>query len=189
MPLVLLKPHVVRREGDITTPDIIVDHLFIDFEPAPVNRITHEIWQQVPTDETAPRASYGVMALGGGALILPVLVLASGAVVVARKAWRLNDLDRHIAWVELNELNLGKIGLPGDLIEYAGGSGDEMPRGYFFVQTAKFSHIASLYDPVLARRLEHRVVLERTDFDRWGDGRPLARYSIGPTQKEITHFI
>ena len=185
----VLKPHVTGSEGQITTPDVIVDHLFINTEPAPVSLVTHEIWRQAPAGETA-EAAYGIMALGGGALMLPALVLASGPVVTARSAWRLNNLDKHIGSVELNGKKLSEIGLPADMIESAGGSGDALPRGYLLARTASgIARAAVLTDPVLGRTLKHRVVIETADQDRWGGSRPSPRYSVGPTQREIPHFI
>ena len=135
MSFFLLKPHVVGPEGNVTSPDVIVDHLFIDGEPAPVDRISHEAWQQVRPAETA-RAAYGIMALGGGALILPAVVLGSGTVVAARAAWRLSNLDGHVNSVQLNGTPLGEIGSPERLISAAGGAGDTLPRGYLLVQTS-----------------------------------------------------
>ena len=189
MPLFLLKPHVVGPEGQITTPDVIVDRVFVDGVPVPVGALTHDCWLQAAADETS-RAAYGLMALGGGALILPVVVLGSGTVVASRKAWRLNNLDGHVDTVTLNGTTLTDAGLPIAEIEAVGGSGDTLPRGYFVVRTvANAARIAELTDPRLGRSLSHRVVLEPMERDRWGDARPKPRYSIGPTQKEIPHYI
>lgn len=189
MSFFLLKPHVVGPEGNVTSPDVIVDHLFIDGEPAPVDRISHEAWQQVRPAETA-RAAYGIMALGGGALILPAVVLGSGTVVAARAAWRLSNLDGHVNSVQLNGTPLGEIGSPERLISAAGGAGDTLPRGYLLVQTSAGNCVdADLADPVRGRSLRHRVVPEPMDRDRWGADRPQPRYSVGPTQREVPHFI
>ena len=185
----LLKPHVTGPEGNITTPDIIVDRLFINGRPEPVSRVTHEIWQQAH-DGQAADAAYGIMALGGGAIILPAVVLPSGPVVAARRAWRLNNLDGHIGSVELNGRPLEETGLPSALIGKAGGTGDKLPRGYLLIQTAgRNTRDAVLSDPVLGRELKHRAVIEDAGRDRWGSNRPSPRYSIGPTQREIPHFI
>lgn len=189
MSLFVLKPHVVGPEGNITTPDILVDRMFIDGALSPVCLLTHEIWQQVAADETA-QAAYGIMALGGGALILPAIMLGSRSVVASRKAWRLNNLDGHIGDVTLNGVALSGIGLPLAEIHAAGGSGDALPRGYLLIRTAKGeTRTAELADPKLERSLTHKAELEPVDQDRWGDARPRPRYSIGPTQKEIPHFI
>ena len=188
MSFFILKPHVVGPENNITTPDIIVDRLFVDGTLVPVIYLTHEIWQQVATSETA-HAAYGLMALGGGVLILPVIVLGSGTVVAARKAWRLDNLDGHIGQVTLNGKAIAEFGLPATEIDAAGGSGGTLPRGYMLVRTAGAAQSADLVDPEMDRSLTHRVVFEPMEKDRWGDARPIPRYSIGPTQKEIPHFI
>jgi hypothetical protein len=189
MALFLLKPHVVGPEGNVTSPDVIVDRLFIDGAPQPVNRVTHDAWQQrVPGDTAA--AGYAVMALGGGALLLPAVALASGPVVVSRMAWRLANLDAHIGEATLNGTTLSEIGLPEPMIEAAGGSGDALPRGFMLIRTAPGdTATAELRDPRLDRVLAHRVVFEDVAEDRWGGARPRPRYSVGPTQKEVPHFI
>ncbi len=188
MSLFLLKPHVAGPEGNITTPDIVVDRVFVDGAAVPVSRVTHECWQQAESGASA-RAGYAIMALGGGALILPVLVLSAGPVVVARKAWRLNNLDGHVGSVTLNGTALADIELPAAVIEAGGGVEDALPRGYLLVKTAAEATDATLADPKLGRALTHRVILQPVDEDRWGDARPRPRYSVGPTQKDVQHFI
>lgn len=189
MSLFLLKPHVIGPEGNITTPDIVVDRLFVDGAVRPVGLVTHDCWQQAPAEDTA-QGAYVLMALGGGALILPCVVLGSGAVIVARKAWRLNNLDGHVGKVSLNGTSLAEIGVPEVEIAAAGGTGDTLPRGYLMVRTATGNTTkAVLEDPGLGRKLAHRVVLEDVAGDRWGGGRPKPRYSVGPMMKEVPHFI
>jgi len=189
MSLFLFKPHVTGPEGNITTPDIVVDRLFVDGDLRPLGLLGSDLWLQAAADETA-RAGYAVIALGGGALISPALVLGSGPVVVTRKAWRLNNLDGHIGEVTLNSVTLASVGLPAAIIQAAGGTGDALPRGYMLVQTAAGdTRNADLADSALGRELTHRVVFEPVDRDRWGDARPKPRYSVGPMMKEVPHFI
>ena len=186
--LYLYKPHVTGPEGDVTTPDIVVDCLLVDGTKRPLAMLTMEAWQQV-SDETA-QAGYAVMALGGGALFLPAVVLSSGLVVAGRSAWRLNNMDDHIGQVTLNGTTLSEIGLPATVIGNAGGTGDALPRGFMVVQTApEATWEANLQDPVKRRNLDHRVTAENLAQDRWGSNRPRPRYSVGPTQKEVTHYI
>ena len=129
------------------------------------------------------------MALGGGALILPVVTFATGAIIAARKAWRLNNLDGHIGQVTLNDVAIADIGLPSDMITASGGNGDALPRGYMLVKTAAKAAASVLADPVLDRSLSHNVVLTPVEADRWGDARPRPRYSVGPMKKDVPHFI
>lgn len=189
MSLFLFKPHVTGPEGDVTSPDIIVDRVFVDGFLTPLGLLTSEAWQQMAA-EAATRAGYAVMALGGGAVISPVIVARSGPVIVARKAWRLNNLDGHIGQVTLNGVALSELGLPEAMIGAAGGKGDALPRGYMLIQTVEGeARDAVLADPVLGRDLRHRLVVEPLEADPWGDARPRPRYSVGPTQKDVQHYI
>ena len=189
MSLFLLKPHVTGPEGQITSPDVIVDRMFVDGALSPVNALTHEAWQQAASDETG-KPAYGIMAIGGGALILPVVVLGSGAVIASRKAWRLNNLDAHVGDILLNGTALSTVGLPAHDIEAMGGSGDTLPRGYLLVRTMPVEALnAELSDPQTGRTLSHKVVLEDMASDPWADARPKPRYSVGPTMKDVPHYI
>jgi hypothetical protein len=186
--LFLLKPHVTGHDGDVTSPDIVVDILSVDGTPRPLSQLTMQSWQQMA--DSSAQAAYAIMALGGGAVMLPAVVLHSGLVVVARSAWRLNNMDGHVNRVTLNGAPLSEIGLPEAMITAASGQGDALPRGLMLVKTAPGDTLeAVLDDPVKDRRLDHRVVVEPLGRDRWGDARPRPRYSVGPTQKDVKHFI
>ena len=189
MSLFVLKPHVTGPEGNVTSPDVIVDKLFVDGQAAPLARLTHEAWQEVASGETTQPA-YEIMALGGGALILPTIVLSSGIVVVSRQAWRLNNLEAHMGEVTLNGQTLDDIGSPECLIAEAGGTNDALPRGFMLVKTSQMQAQETLLDdPKLNRSLTHSVVLQDIATDPWGGLRPKPRYSVGPTQKDVAHFI
>ena len=186
--LFLYKPHIAGPSDDVTSPDIVIDHLYVDGAKRTLAMLTSETWQQI-SGESA-QAAYAVTALGGGAILSPASVLRSGIVVLSRGAWRLNNLDGHIAQVTLNDVALAEIGLPAALIERVGGSGDVLPRGFVLIQTASGTTLqAVLDDPVKSRRLEHRIVAEDLAQDRWGKTRPRPRYSVGPTQKDVDHYI
>ena len=80
--------------------------------------------------------------------------------------------------------------LPAAQVEAIGGTGDALPRGYLVVKTMSGDTAeATLADTVLNRSLSHRVTFEPLDHDRWGKARPRPRYSVGPTQKDVQHFI
>ena len=90
----------------------------------------------------------------------------------------------------MNNTPLSAIGLPATAIDAAGGEGDALPRGFMVVRTlSDNAQTAILMDPVLQRSLSHKVVFERIDKDPWGDARPRPRYSVGPTGKDVTHYI
>ncbi len=157
--------------------------------PKPLNVLTSEISNQVEGADTAV-AAYAVTALGGGTLLSPTIYLSSGRLVVARKAWRLKNLDGHIGDVMLNGEALNRIGLPADAIVQAGGEGDTLPRGCMVIRTGKPTTVqAELTDSKLDRTLDLKVILEDVGDDRWGPDRPKPRYSVGPTMKDVTHFI
>ncbi len=185
----LLKPHVTGPEGQITTPDVIVDCLLVDGQRRSLALLTHDCWQGVGADASS-RPAYALMALGGGALILPAQVISNGLVIAARAAWRLSNLDGHVGEVTLNSTPLADLDLPSDLIAGAGGTDDALPRGLMLVRAAEAAATeASLVDPVLGRELRLAMHLQPLDADRWGDTRPRPRYSVGPTQKDVPHFI
>lgn len=188
MALFLFKPHVTGPEGNITSPDVVIDRLFVNGDVRPLGFLTSELAHQVADVET-PRPAYAITAMGGGALISPALCLSS-AVVVARKAWRLNNLDGHVENVTLNGTTLAELGLPSYCIAAAGGSGDTLPRGFMLIcESDAKDNRAELIDPNLGRRLDQRLSLSDMNEDSWGPDRPSPRYSIGPTQKDIPHFI
>lgn len=185
----LLKPHVTGPEGLITTPDIVVDCLLVDGVKRSLGLLTHDCWQEVGPNASS-RPAYALMALGGGALILPAQVLSNGLVVAARAAWRLKNLDGHVGDVTLNGIALSDLELPSDLVAAADGTEDVLPRGFMLVRTLEAAATeVVLADPALARELRHKVHLQSIETDRWGVARPKPRYSVGPTQEEVPHYI
>lgn len=189
MPLFLYKPHVEGPEGNITTPDIVIDRVFVGSTPTPLTVLTTELYHQAAQGGEAD-SRYALTALGGGALISPAVRLASGSIVLARKAWRLRNLAGHLDAVALNGKSLDEFGLPSALISAVGGSGEILPRGFLAVcENAAPGNRATLSDSKLGRSLDHRVVLEDVAADRWDGRRPDPRYSVGPTKREVPHFI
>jgi hypothetical protein len=189
MSLFLFKPHVEGPEGNITTPDIVIDRVFVNGAPKTINLISTETYHQVDEGEPAYPA-YGITALGGGAVISPAVLLGSGRICLARTAWRLNNLNGNVGEVTLNGQSLAALRLPADLIEAAGGEGDTLPRGYLLICVAEeTSAQAVLGDRARGRELSHRLTLSLISEDRWGDVRPKPRYSVGPMMKEVQHYI
>jgi len=190
MSLFLLKPHVFGAAGQVTTPDVIVDRVVLDGTAVPVQRLTHDAWQQAVADE-ASAAACAVMALGGGSLVLPAVVLGCGPIVVARLAWRVAHFVAHAGEVTLNGVPLADLGLPSALFaETASAAGRGLPRGHLLVRTLPGqTRTAELADPELRRTLAHAVVIEPLAANRWDGGGPKGRYAIGPTRKEVPHFI
>ncbi len=189
MSLFLFKPHVEGPEGAITTPDIVIDRVFVDDAVKPVNFLCNGTHQQIEDGE-ACRPAYAVTAVGGGALISPAVLIGAARICVARLAWRLVNLDETIGSVTLNGHRLDSLRLPGDLIAAAGGEGDTLPRGYQLLCTLpEGASEALLEDAGRGRSLKHRITTVPVDEDRWGDRRPKPRYSVGPMMKDVQHFI
>lgn len=188
MTFFLFKPHVEGPKGDITSPDIMIDRVFVDGELGSVNLLTDTIYHHTISSKAKP--AFAITALGGGALIAPVVVLDSGLICLARKAWRLNNLEGHLASVSLNGEPLETLAKPNKIIATAGGEGDAMPRGYMLIcTTSNESMTCELFDSVLNRNLSHKVIAEFPFKDRWGELRPNARYSVGPTNEKVHHYI
>ena len=189
MSLFLFKPHVEGPEGNITTPDIVIDRMFIGSTPMPLTVLTTELYHQAEPGGQAS-STYALTALGGGALISPVVQLSTGSIVLARKAWRLKNLSGHLDAVALNESSLVELGRPSELISANGGSEEVLPRGFLVIcENSVPGDRATLSDGRLGRSLDHQVVLEDVTADRWDGRRPNPRYSVGPTKREIPHFI
>ena len=176
----LFKPHIEGPKGLITTPDVIIDRLFIsvdsDLTPTSTSLLTSAYSQQSSKSERdAPL--YALSSLGAGIIISPGATLSNGPINIARKGWRLNNL----------------AGTPEILINQIGGCGDRMPRGLMVVclgswRQANKNFGVKLVDPILGRTLKHQLIFEDVTIDRW-KFRPVPRYSIGPTQREIKHYI
>jgi len=189
MSLFLFKPHVEGPEGNITTPDVVIDRVFVNGVLKSTNLVNTESYHEVDESDLAYPA-YGIIALGGGALISPAVIIGSERICLSRMAWRLNNLNENVGAVTLNGISLSALKLPANLIEAAGGVGDTLPRGYLLICVAsETSTHATLVDPTLKRELRHRLKLSLISEDRWGGVRPLPRYSVGPMMKDIPHFI
>ncbi len=191
MDLFLFKPHVEGPSGAMTTPDIVIDRLFLakdaPAKPVALDRLTMSVEFQV--EPGCPmRPAYALTALGGGVLIGPAL-LVGNRLSIARKAWRLKNLADRIDSVTINGTPLPNLASPDGLIKQLGDSDEVMPRGYMVVCAASApADRATLEDSINGRLLTHRVSTAPVDKDRW-QKRPNPRYSVGPTQRDVEHFI
>ena len=122
------KPHVEGLDGQITSPDVIVDRVLFDNSETPAARLTSEIAQQAESADAA-RATYALTSIGGATLVSPAVLLSTGAMIIARRAWRLKHVDDHFASAALNETPPDEMGPPRQLIHSTGGSGLAPPRG------------------------------------------------------------
>jgi len=189
MALFLLKSHVTGPSGQVTSPDVIVDRLILNGSTIALHRLTHDAWQQCAEDTTA-RAAYALMALGGGDLILPVIVVDGGPIVAARCGWRLSALADHFDHVALNGVPLTDICVPSTLVASIAGPSQTLPRGHLLVQTKDgLAFDAVLEDHKIGRVLAHKVTVESLGSGRWSTNAYDNRYAVGPTKKEVQHYI
>ena len=108
----LFKPHVEGPSDAITSPDVIIDRLFLAegaaLSPVPTSRLTSDNSQQTVTGVQAT-PFYALTSLGGGIIISPGVKLDDDRVIVARKAWRLNNLSAHTERLTLNGTELANL--------------------------------------------------------------------------------
>jgi len=187
--MILAKPHITGPDGQVTSPDVIVDRLVLDGTPHPVALVTNAAWQPIrPGAET--RAGYALVAIGGGPLLMPFVSVDQGLVVLSRQAWRLRTLSEHLDHITLNGAALSTVAPVDTALQAGGGSEADLPRGVMVAcTTPEAMTTAELRDPVWNRSILHRLHAEPIDHDRWGGTTPTPRYSVGPTQKDVQHYI
>ena len=212
MSFFLFKPHVEGPKGDITTPDILLDRLFVAHEgkvsSVPVDRVTCESELQIDDDVTAVPGFF-LVASGAGPIVGPAVQLNSGNGVhsitdiqLARKAWRHANLTEHFEEIELaSSVGKKQLGAFSDMEavipQVPGVVAEQLPRGiavlafaYELVTDldapARFA--MTLQDDVKSRKLDHYAQLVPISVDPWHD-RPTPRYSVGPQTGEVTHYV
>ena len=116
----LFKPHIEGPKGLITTPDVIIDRLFVsvdsDLTPTSTSLLTSVYSQQSSKSErVAPL--YALTSLGAGIIISPGATLSNGPINIARKGWRLNNLAGHTEGIMLNDTALTDLSTPEILIK------------------------------------------------------------------------
>lgn len=212
MSLFLFKPHVVGPKGDITTPDVIIDKLYVsdgdDLAPVPIGRISSEVKIPVESGLVVATPAFVLTAIGGGTLFSPAMLvnakgdpLRTAEILMARKAWRHANLAEHEADVTMaasgKDATLGSLPGSGELIAKLTGGGDALPRGIAILVavsglaaevTAPARVEMQLRDPRLDRELTHRLDLVSVADDRWED-RPGPRYTFGPQHGDLQHYI
>ena len=212
---ILFRPHVAGGENQITTPDVVIDRLAVEFDGtsryAPVQRVTTRVAvQALPGDLTLVPA-YALIAAGGGVLVgLAALVHGcddrpdTADVLLARSAWRLRSLAPHFRSLEMSidaddsssQVQVSELAQPSDLFSRDADSELVLPRGVAIVcgATALARTIRApttftnrLSDEKLGRHLAHSVELRSVDDEPWPE-RPLPRYAVGPVG-DVKHYI
>ena len=191
MALFLFRPHIENDEGQVTTPDVVVDRVYLDSGWKPVDLLSSELFHQAENAQEA-RSAYAVTALGGGAIISPMVVLGTGVMVAGRTAWRLSSLAAATEGLTLNGTSVDRLVPPASLVESAGGADGVLSRGVMAVCTGPQGKTAELqFDDANGRQhsISCAVDLELPGADRWEGSAPPPRYSVGPTQRDVPHFI
>lgn len=191
MALFLFRPHIENDKGEVTTPDVVVDRVYLDNGWKPVGLLSSELCHQAGSGQEA-RSAYAVTALGGGAIICPMVVLETGVMVAGRLAWRLSSLAAGTGGLTLNGASVDSLASPASLIESAGGADGVLPRGVMAVCTGPRGEAAELRfsgTDGSPKSIACAVELEFPGTDRWGGSAPPPRYSVGPTQRDVPHFV
>ena len=211
----LYKPHVVGPENDITTPDIVVDRLYLqhgnDGGFVPVHRMLSAVDVQTPAETVTLAPAYALIAAGAGVLIGPGAMSRpadypadAADLLFARQAWRFANLAPHAADLRLSidagaqsqDTRLADLASPQELMQTIGGFADQLPRGIVVVCAASGAEVSvdapcrvsiGLDDAKLGRKLVHGVDLTPVIADRWEE-RPLPRYTVGPVG-DVDHYV
>lgn len=200
MSFFLTKPHIANTDGSIITPDILIDRLYRheagETTPVPLGLVSHDFWVQVPSGGIATTPAVLLLAAGAGTILFPAVVLGDGRICLARKAWRLRQLDGDGAELSLDGTSLGDFADPAQVIATIPGSdGTSLARGLAAVcplaaatrQSAAGSRVTiGLSDG--DRTLNYSIDLKDVTADHWPE-RPQPQYSEGPQFREVTHYV
>ena len=210
----LFQPHIVGPENNITSPDVMVDTLSAvttDSERRlPVQRLCSDYELQAEVGGHIATSAFALIACGGGPLLAPALLLSPSQqpdivadIVIARSAWRLRNVLEQFGDIQLSASESGQTtdcalaSLPTltTLITHSEGDQLVLPRGVLKLCPAKALTVEApstiqvqLEDKTLQRQISLTLNLSSVDTDRWGDDRPLPRYTVGPVG-EVTHYI
>lgn len=175
MSIFLFRPHIDGPVG-ITTPDLIIDRLWVDNQATATNLLTHNsFWQSA--DDTTATCALALTEAGAGTLISPALIMPNGQICIARRAWRWKYIDTLTAnghaidtsvkqqcealSSNLKRCQMGIITLPEQANQLTLGWGDK--------QLDHKLHIELLAD-----------LVEETEKPR---------YSVGPMRHPVDHFV
>lgn len=209
------RPHIAGPENNITTPDILIERVFLnagnDFIGIPVHRIMTRAELQRGKTELLLTPAYALISLGGGTLITAATVIrekgqspASAEVLMPRQAWRLGNVLDHMENLDVSiccegrcvqQVNCAEVG-PDLAVAPLCDSAERMPRGVAvlcaptdasFILAGSATISVTLHDKTKQRELTHNQRYTHLDEDRWR-ARPLPRYTVGPVG-EVKHYI
>ncbi|MEM9013498.1 MAG: hypothetical protein AAGB02_00165 [Pseudomonadota bacterium] len=214
MSFFLFKPHVEGLTGDITTPDIIIDRLLLSdggaLNPIPSRLLSSAAEIGIEGNAATAFPAYMLAAAGGGVIISPAIIVRSEdatfnttSIHIARMAWRWKNVSGHadknlflsVLGAETTICNLGD---PRKIIEEVhGAKSDELPRGVAVLCFSKSCSVdvqgavrlpVTMKDSALDRSLVFPFDLDSAAADPWPE-RPLPRYSVGPQEDDVKHYI
>lgn len=212
MTFFLFKPHIVAPTGDITTPDLLIDRVYVsqsgDFAPASVNSLSSEIEVSVDQMPTKLEPMVALISAGGGTIVSPAIRVIDPAcadvvidVRLARSGWRLDRLggEADEVAVKLSDDEIGTLDIQAmiDQVRAFSGRNDQtIGRGVCILSTLSSSleiertgYLNLAYDlKPLKRSLVHKLALSNRVEDEWGE-RPMPRYTVGPQHDGVKHYI
>lgn len=202
----LTRPHVENAKGDVTTPDILIDRLFVfsgeASAPRPLVGLSHDIEAQTEQAGISVTPAILLFAAGAGTLVSPALSLIDGRLLLARKAWRMRYLENGFSALRLrmndDEISLDEIGsYLGVVSSIPGGRLEHLPRGIGVVVKAEklearsvpsSREVVELIDTRSKGRLRHWVDMIDITRDSW-EHRPAPDYATGPQNMGVKHYV
>ncbi|MEE2998342.1 MAG: DUF2848 family protein [Pseudomonadota bacterium] len=179
----IYRPHVHNLDN-VSTPDVLLDHLLIlkgeETAATPIDRLTTNVEIQVVGGNTQPDAAFTLIGAGAGTLLSvasnhgnqyePINRLSS-VKPISRQAWRMNDIGDNVANLVLRSFAINLKGeeliQEGIVGEVFGTISNDVPLGNIQILTGlnlnkKFhcdNFRVEIEDPILSRKLtlQYRV--------------------------------
>ena len=157
MTYILFKPHVYGSGNSVTTPDILIDKLYITYESGKgadikklaVNKLSSVVELEVDASEISITPAYMLVSAGGGTLLSIAALVQSPAsdpsytsIIIPRYAWRLRYVNNYfdkldlaiITGAEANTspvriVSLGEMPNPEQVVGPLAKDPDVIPRG------------------------------------------------------------
>ncbi|MEM6683857.1 MAG: hypothetical protein AAF607_16600 [Pseudomonadota bacterium] len=186
MSFFLYKPHVHGPEG-ITTPDILIDHVFVSAEEGDeyisAHTLTSESYLTLP-HSTFVFPAYATIAAGAGAIIAPMLCIENGRYVLSRQAHRVAHLpDEEIYLGFENEAwPLPEVQSPLDHRGHC--------RICMYPQASTELLVPDRVDVTLLARTSVLSELNvHAEPAAMAPSKATPRYSVGPQSGDVKHYI
>ncbi|MEM1261653.1 MAG: hypothetical protein AAGH76_04620 [Pseudomonadota bacterium] len=206
----LLRPHVANANRDITSPDVLIDRVWVDQNGSktylPIQRLSQKDGLQMPAGPMTVTAAGLWTAAGGG----PVFTIAVGLrphgaplqmadFIVSRGAWRWRNVIEHwsscrlsVVGTQTEQFTLSTEQIPAAIDEPS----STLPRSVaLLTELAERSFDGTgthrieirLSDPATGLELTQGVMVHTLGDDD-GSDRLAPRYAVGPAV-EVEHYI